>query len=85
MTVILKLLCSLTLLPFIFACYRAFQWGFWESAAYGFLGIVASYAVWFFVVRCAARQARSTQRCASGLTTENSNNDHRRVSIYESF
>ena len=32
MTVILKLLCSLTLLPFIFACYRALQWGFWESA-----------------------------------------------------
>ena len=49
MTVILKLLCSLTLLPFIFACYRALQWGFWESAAYGFLGIVAFCAVWFFL------------------------------------
>ena len=49
MTVILKLLCSLTLLPFIFACYRVLQWGFWESAAYGFLGIVAFCAVWFFL------------------------------------
>ena len=49
MTVILKLLCSLTLLPFIFACYRALQWGLWESATYGFLGIVAFCAVWFFL------------------------------------
>ena len=56
MTVILKLLCSLTLLPFIFACYRALQWGFWESAAYGFLGIVAFCAVWVFCgsLRCPA-------------------------------
>ena len=49
MLVILKLLCSLTLLPFIFAYYRALQWGFWESAAYGSLGIVVFCAVWFFL------------------------------------
>ena len=49
MTVILKLLCSLTLLPVIFAFYRALQWGFWGSAAYGFLGIVAFAAVWVFL------------------------------------
>ena len=47
--VILKLTVSLTLIPFVFALFRALQQGFEESSAYGFLGIVAFLAAWAFL------------------------------------
>lgn len=47
--ILAKLFLSLLVIPFLVALFRAVQVSFSESAAYGFLGIIAYVAAWIFL------------------------------------